>query len=263
MKMGTKSILALTLLLELTEFVKAQDEIPALITDRPDQTESSAVVPRRFLQIETGFVLANDNDSQAKRKLFAYNTTLLRYGLLTNLELRLGLEYLGEKTELKNTDSTNIVTGLSPAYVGFKVKITDEDGWKPEIAFLGGLVLPFTANSYFKPTHTAGTFRFAFSHTLSDRFSLGYNLGAKWNGIDAVPGFFYSLVFGVVIIDNLGMFVESYGLIPEEENAEHLLDAGFTFLLLPNFQLDVSGGIGLQNSVNNFISFGLTYRLPK
>lgn len=243
--------------------VEAQDKTPVLITDRPDQTESSTVVPFQSLQIETGFVMENSETSFIDQVSFAYNTTLLRYGLLENFELRLGLEYLGEKTEIKNTGTTSTLSGLSPIYAGFKVKIADEDGCKPEVAFLGGLFLPFTANKDFKPEYSAANIRFAFSHTLSDRFSLGYNLGAEWDGDTAVPGYFYSIALGIGLSDKVGMFVEGFGILPEEGDSEHLIDAGFTFLVLPNFQLDISCGIGLNdNAIDNFLSFGLTYRLP-
>ncbi len=36
--------------------VSAQEEVPELITDRPDQTESSAVMPFKSLQTESGFL---------------------------------------------------------------------------------------------------------------------------------------------------------------------------------------------------------------
>ncbi|MBU1369122.1 MAG: transporter [Bacteroidetes bacterium] len=256
--MRTKLILALII---ISGYIQAQNMVPELITDRPDQTESSVVVPLRSLQIETGFVLENDETDLIKQKSFTYNTTLLRFGLLKNLELRLGLEYLGEKVEIKKNDTLNSFSGLSPIYTGFKVKIADEDGWKPEIAFLGGLVLPFTANDDFKPEYSAATVRFAFSHTLSERFSLGYNLGAEWGGVTAIPGYFYSIAIGFGLAENLGLFVESYGLIPEEGVSEHLIDAGFTYLIIPNFQIDISGGIGLNNNaIDNFISLGFTYR---
>lgn len=260
--MRTKFIYILTVFLGLAAFVNAQDEVPELITDRPDQTESSVVVPHKSLQIETGFVMENDETDLVSQKSFAYNSTFLRYGLLENFELRLGLEYLGEKVQIKNTDTTTAISGLSPLYTGFKVKISNEDGWKPEIAFLGGLVFPFTADEDFKPNYSAADIRFAFSHTLSNRFSLGYNLGAEWEGKTAIPEYFYSVSLGVGITDNLGMFIESYGWLPEEGEAEHLLDAGLTYLILPNFQFDVSAGIGIKNSIDNFISFGLAYRLP-
>jgi hypothetical protein len=259
--MRTKFTFIVTLLLVFTASVFAQDKIPELITDRPDQTESSVVVPHKSLQIETGFVMENSSSNLFSSKSFAYNSTLLRYGLLYNFELRLGLEYLGEKLNMENGDNTN-TSGFSPLYTGFKVKIADEDGWKPEFAFLGGLVLPFTANKDFKPSHTAADIRFSFSHTLSDKLSLGYNLGAEWDGETAIPSYFYSVSLGAGISDKIGMFIESYGWL-HEAGAEHLFDAGLTYLLLPNFQFDVSAGIGLKNSIDNFISLGLTYRLPE
>lgn len=243
--------------------VNGQDDVPDLITDRPDQTESSSVVPYKSLQIETGFVMENKATTLVEQKAFAYNTTLLRYGLLENFELRLGLEYLQDEVSIKHTDTTHISSGLSPLYLGFKVKIADEDGWKPEIAFLGGLVLPFTAHQDFKPSYSAANIRFSLAHTLSDNISFGYNLGAEWDGDSPVPGYFYSAALGYGMGDKLGMFVEAYGLFYGDGESEHLFDVGFTYLVLPNFQLDVSGGVGFNDlAIDNFVSFGLTYRLP-
>ena len=258
--MRTRLLLALIM---ISVLLKAQDKSATLITDRPDQTESSAVVPYKSLQIETGFILENDKTGFHEQKSFAYNTTLLRYGLLENFELRLGLEYLGEEIEEEGTSSSFTSSGLSPLYAGFKVSVAAEDGCWPEVAFLGGLVIPFTASDYFKPSYAAANVRFAFSHTLSERFSLGYNLGAEWDGESAEPGYFYSVALGIGLTDKLGMFVESYGLLAEESESEHLLDAGFTYLIQPNFQFDLSGGLGLNdNAADNFVSLGLTYRLP-
>ncbi|MFW5756057.1 MAG: transporter, partial [Tangfeifania sp.] len=111
---------------------------------------------------------------------------------------------------------------------------------------------------------TAADMRLAFAHTLTETFSLSYNLGAEWNGESAIPGYFYSVAAGIGITKSVGMFVESYGLIPETGQPEHLLDAGFTLLLLANLQLDISGGIGLnEHAADHFISFGLSYRLPE
>src|SRR3972149_6805763 len=94
----------------------AQEDGAELITDRPDQTESSAVVPLKSLQIETGFIIENKETNIFKSRAFTYNSTLLRYGLVENMELRLGLEYLGEKVKNKNTDNVDTALGLSPLY---------------------------------------------------------------------------------------------------------------------------------------------------
>lgn len=257
-------ILISTLFLFFAVALQAQQQVPDLVTDRPDQTESAATVPKHFLQIETGFILENDENEISRNKSFAYSTTLLRYGLWDNFELRLGAAYLGDNVTKKNSDFSQNIDGFSPLHAGFKVKVVEEKGLRPDIAFLGGLELPFTAGSDYKPSYTAATMRFAFSHTLTDRFSLGYNLGAEWDGETAVPGYFYSVALGIGLIENLGMFVESFGTIQEAGTAQHQIDAGFTYLLTPNFQVDISGGIGLNDAApDNFISFGLSYRIPR
>ena len=117
--------LSILVLLNFSLLAIAQNQIPELITDRPDQTESSAVVPRKLLQIETGFVMEKRQTELSEEKLDAYNTSLLRYGLLDNLELRLGLEYLGEKASIKNIDTSYNFSGLSPIYMGLKIKIME------------------------------------------------------------------------------------------------------------------------------------------
>lgn len=244
--------------------LNAQQEAHDLVTDRPDQTESSSVVPLKALQIESGFVFERDETNLYNKKSYTYNTTLLRYGLCESFELRLGAEYINEEIEQSISDTSFNLSGLSPLYSGFKVYVAREDGWKPEIAFLGAMILPFTAGKDFKPQYSAANIRFSFSHTLSERLSLGYNLGAEWDGETAIPGYFYSIALGLGIADRLGMFIESYGLVPEKGDAEHLLDGGFTILLLPNLQFDVSSGMGINETATDFfISTGISYRIPQ
>jgi hypothetical protein len=179
------------------------------------------------------------------------------------MELRLGLEYLGDKTGTTGINWTNSATGFTPLYAGFKLKIREQQYWIPSTAFLGALVLPFTANELFKTEHSGANMRFSFSHIFSNRVSLGYNLGVEWDGETAIPGYLYSVSLGINIARKLGSFIESYGIIPEEGGQEHLADAGLTYLLKTSLQLDVSGGLGLHDVSNSFISGGFSYRFPK
>lgn len=244
--------------------LKAQQPVPELVTDRPDQTESSSVVPKKTLQLETGFVYSLDEDALTKDISIVYLTNLLRYGLFDNLELRLGGLYSSHETLSKETDITQSRQGFGPLYTGFKVQITREAGLLPEIAFLAGLALPFTANEELRPSNTAGGMRFSFSHALTERFSLGYNLGAEWDGDSPAPAYYYSVAVGFGISGKAGAYMEFFGLMPEEEPHTHLFDAGFTYLIRPNLQLDASGGIGLQEeAMDYFLGFGFSWRLPR
>jgi hypothetical protein len=241
----------------------AQDTIPSLVTDRPDQAESPSVVPRKYLQIETGFIKQNDWEGSSLNRSFAYNTTLLRYGLLNNLEFRFGIDYLGEEVRTVSPDNITKFSGLAPVFSGFKIKIGDEKGFKPSIAFLAGLYLPFPAGNHFKTSNTAADMKFAFSNTVTDHLSVGYNVGVRWDGETSIPDYNYSLSFGINLSERWDAFVESYGYFPGQGRQEHLADAGLTWRLLPNLQFDISGGIGISKSApDNFISFGLTYRIP-
>lgn len=252
------------ILFSVSFFIHAQEQVPELVTDRPDQTESSSVVPHRSLQIETGLYWGNDETETYKQKTLVYNSTLLRYGLLERMELRLGMEYISDEIEIKNTDTVINSTGLSPLYLGFKIYVTEEDGWIPEIAFLAGVGIQEAGHKDFRSPHTAPGARFSFSHTLSERFSIGYNLGAEWDGETAIPSYYYSFVFGAGLTEKIGAFVEAFGLIPEDGESSHLIDAGITYLLLPNLQLDFSGGLGLnEEAIDSFLSFGLSYRIPE
>src|SRR4051812_14167953 len=63
-------------------------DLPPIATDRPDQTESPYIVPTGMLQIETGYWVENDKDKETKTKNRAYNTSLIKLGLSSQLELR-------------------------------------------------------------------------------------------------------------------------------------------------------------------------------
>ena len=65
-------------------------EYPELITDRPDQTESSTTVPYQSVQIETGWLHSEEDDDDIETDTFPQ--TLLRYGLADGLELRLNYD---------------------------------------------------------------------------------------------------------------------------------------------------------------------------
>lgn len=245
-------------------FINAQETETnySIITDRPDQTESPFLVPKNFFQIETGFSYSESNEHDFTEKEIVYNSTLLRYGLLDNLELRLGLGF-SELESLSGSGIETKISGTSPLYTGFKIGVVEEKGLLPQIGFLGGLSLPFAASEEFKPEGTGGDFRFAFSHTLSEKFGFSYNLGVSWNGENPFVNYIYSAALGYAFTEKLSGFVELYGDFPEEETGNILADAGFTYLISNQLQIDLSGGNGLNTNQDFFVGAGLSLRLPK
>ncbi len=226
-----------------------------LVTDRPDQTESSVAVPVGALQIETGFMQI-DNTAFSST---VYNTTLLRYGLFENTELRLGAGFETYEDLAIETE------GLAPIMLGFKSRIKEESGFIPEMAVMLELTMPYFGSDDFAPNTTDAKFLASFAHTLSDRMSLGYNLGSVWSNETINQNWVYSAALGYSLLDKVGLFAEFYGGKADRFKPDNAADFGVTWLIVENIQLDLSYGIGLMDlSANDsFLSFGLSMRFFK
>ncbi|HCQ13136.1 transporter, partial [Flavobacterium sp.] len=227
--------------------------IEPIQADRPDQTETPAIVPKGMFQVETGFTFQKND---AISKSFSLPTTLWKYGVNENFELRLITEFLSE--EINNEK----ISGLSPIYVGFKVKLAEEKGIFPKTSFIAHIGLPNTASTRYKTDYFAPEFRFTMQHTLSEKFSLSYNLGSEWDGFSAEPIFLYTLTTGYAITPKIGSYIEVYGFAPQNDKANHNLDGGITYLINNNFMVDLSSSFGItDNAPDHYIAFGFSFRI--
>jgi hypothetical protein len=233
------------------------DTMPAMDpikTDRPDQTESSFLVPRGYFQVEMGFSITDTDPGF----IYAYPSALWKYGLTDNFELRLITNYITIQKE-PNPD----VNGFLPLAAGFKAKLSEQKGVLPKTSFIGHLRLPGVVSEEFETTYLAPDLRLAFDHIISDMFSVGYNVGLVWDGEDPEPFVIYTLTTGVAISKRLGIFGEVYGATPQRssEDLELYADAGITYLIGNNFLLDVSASQGItDNAPLRYVSAGFSYR---
>ena len=234
------------------------NSLGALITDRPDATESPSTIPVGYVQVETGAFYESFENNTIKNETYTYNTTLVRLGLLDNLELRIGWDF----TESKFSGFDNVLSGFNPLLLGAKIAISEEKGCMPEIGFLGHIYLPFTAGNDYKLETTGVDFRFSFAHTLSENSSLSYNLGAQWGDDSLEAAYVYTLSYGYSITQKFGAYVELYGDLPENNKANHLWDAGFTYLLSNNVQLDATMGSSITKGQDVLLSGGISFRIP-
>jgi hypothetical protein len=246
-----KTIHYICLLLVFVNYIKAQ-ELPSIQTDRPDQTECPFITPRHYFQFENGFSYEQNDKNQ---NAFVAPTVLTRFGINNYFELRLITEY----TVIK--ENGNTLSGINPILIGFKTKLLKEKGIIPTTSLIAHIGLPEVASPTYRANYYFPEFRFTMQHTISEKQSLSYNLGAEWNGENTKPTFIYTLTSGYSLTENIGAYVEFYGFVPEIGKADHRFDLGFTYLFNPNHQLDVSGGFGLsKTSPNYYLSLGYSFR---
>lgn len=243
---------------------------PDLVTDRPDQTESASVVPRGWGQIEIGWTFAHDDEAGVDVETVEGPGTLLRLGVHDRMELRIGWDgHVRQRVEAFGGRFT--VDGLGDMSLGAKFLLVEGTDSRPQVALLVQSTVPVGDDEVTSDRYDP-SFRFNFDHDLSERTGFGVNLGAEWqevpgpSGDEAAASFLYTAVLGHSPADRWGVFVEIYGsesVSGPDLPGETSLDGGVTWLLRPNLQLDLAGGIGLSDSADDrFLGLGVSYRWP-
>jgi hypothetical protein len=246
-----KHKIVLIMMLLVSGIMFSQD-LPSIQTDRPDQTECPFIVPTNYFQLENGFSYEKTKPNSTE---IVAPTILTRFGINDHFELRLITEYIIDKINSEKK------SGFNPIMIGFKTRLFEEKGIIPVTSFISHISIPKAASKNFKTTFYAPEFRFTMQHTLSDKQSLSYNIGAEWNGETAEPTFIYTLTTGYSITEKIGGYIELYGFVPQIEKPDHRCDAGLTYLFNPNHQLDISSGIGFsKTSPKYYFSLGYSFR---
>ncbi len=246
--MTKNTFLALAFIFSMTVFSQE------IVTDRPDQTESSFTVGKKNIQIESGILFQNNRDTSIQS---IYGpSTLIRYGISKGFELRMMLQYESTKNNLE--EGNRKLSGFNDVEIGVKLHIINTENVNTKIAFLTHFLIP-TANENISTNNFGVINKFAISHIISNAIGVGYNIGFDY--VEKQSAFTYSLAMGIAISDKLGFYLEPYGNWGESNNFDSNLDTGFTYKINRNFQLDVSYGLGLNNEMY-YISTGFSWKIP-
>lgn len=200
-----------------------------IVTDRPDQTESSSTVPRGALQLESGYLIGLEGEPLSTKQVLL-PTTLFRYGINDWIELRAlnqfeTVEFNGQKTR-----------GISDFEIGAKVQLLKKEEVNTEIAFLTHLIVP-TGSEELSNGDYGSISKLSISHGLSETVGLGYNIGYDNFGFGS-GDLTYSIALGIGVSEKVGVYIEPFGAIENFEDHVSSFDAGFTYLPDPNLQLD-------------------------
>lgn len=226
--------------------------LPSIQLDRPDQTECPFITPKKYIQIENGFTIENRTNNL---KSYIYPSTLWKYGVNEKFELRLITEIVSER------NSGKVESGISPIVVGFKTSLFEEKGILPKTSFIGHITTSKIGSKKFQTEYIAPSFRFTMQHTITEKISLAYNLGAEWNGENPQQTYIYTLTTGISLTNKIGCYLELYGFISDDNKPDHRIDGGITYLINNDFIADISSGFGIKKSeLKNYVSLGISYR---
>jgi len=248
----------------------AQINDNAIITDRPNQTESPNTVAKGVIQIESGFLFERSIIAQGfSQHRNVYPTNLFRIGLANKLELRVFNEIVTYRT-INNSTQQEIgkVSGTENLRIGLKYQLTD-DAAKLVVGLLTHAIFPTGSEGISNERYGFQT-KLSLSYSLSENKILSGNIGYDNYNLDfnkqglvrySSGNLIYTLFYGVGLSDRVGLYLEAFGNYAEFEDFESNMDAGMTYLISNHIQLDYSYGWGL-NRVMNYHSVGVSVRLP-
>jgi len=237
-----------------------------LSTDRPDTTESPFTVDAGHAQLELSFVdLGFDDTEGVESRALSVAPMLLKVGLTNDIDIALGID---PYTRVRSEDSTTETTteGFGDTVVRLKFNLWGNDSGDSAFALMPFVKIP-TASDGLGNDEVEGGLILPYSLALSEEWSLG--LMAEFDLIrDAAnEGYVIDLVHtatvGRGIVGDLSGYIEYAGFynLNADEDYRAYFDAGLTYGLTSDVQLDAGIRVGLTEAAEDFGVFtGIAWR---
>jgi len=230
-------------------------------TDRPDTTESAYTVDAGHFQIEMSFVdFVHDrnNGDDETVEAFAIAPVLLKVGLLNNVDLQSGFDpYTTEETTDRGTDESVTVEGFGDTLVRLKVNLWGNDGGKTAFALMPFITFP-TADDDLGNGDIEGGVILVLAIGLPGEFAMTLMAEVDFNRSAAddrhVVDFVHTGTVGRGLWGEPSGYVEYAGFVNlnSDEDYREYFDAGLTYALTPDIQLDGGIRIGLTDAAEDF-----------
>ncbi len=241
----------------------AQDpQLPELVTDRPDFTESSDVVGTGIMQLEFGTSFEGDGQADARDRVVTTPLALLRVGVARRVELRFSSDGYSFN-RLGSGLGQSTLRGQADMEVGAKVVLRDG------ASGFGMAVIPMMS----LPTGADGvssgsvdpTVKFTWATTLPKDFGLSGNVNLSRLGDElgryTEQALSFSLGHGLPA--GWGGYWEAYGFMPQgsDRASAWTLNTGVTHSIGGNAQLDLEIGRGVTAAAPDwFVGVGVGIR---
>ncbi len=233
---------------------------PDLVTDRPDFTESSEVVGRGQVQLESGLTIEADRSGTVSSRALSAPAALVRIGVSRHVELRLGGQ--GFLRGWTTTPGATAVSGHSDVEVGAKVKLLDRAAF--DLAVIPIVSIPaqdvhYSSNGY------DSTVKFTWAGSLPLAFDVSGNVNVA--SLSDALGRFSQHAVSVSLAHDLaggwGGYWEAYTFTPMERGlgSGTTFNSGVTHKIGPDAQVDVEVGHGMTASAPDwFLGVGFAVR---
>jgi len=249
-----------------------REHMREMSTDRPDKTESAYTVDAGHFQIEMDvFSYAVDRyngiPGDHRSESLAIAPMNLKAGLLNNVDLQLVLQpYISLREKNVAARAVEENRGFGDVTPRLKVNLWGNDGGTTALALMPYVKLP-TNTDHVGNNSVEGGLIVPFAIGLPQEVSLGlmtqFDIVRDEFGDGHHPEFVNTITVSRGIVGDLSGFVEFYSSVSTESGSEWIgtFDAGLTYMLTDDIQLDAGVYVGLTRAADDINPFlGMSWR---
>ena len=242
-------------------------EVRAMSTDRPDQTEGAYTVPKGMYQFEFGLLsYARRLDTDNRSETFTWGEVNAKYGLTHDIDLQLIWQpYIQQRNRGNPADPGFYREGVADITARVKWNLVGNDGGPFALALLPFVKIP-TA------THAVGNDMWEGGLAVNTQIDLGggFTLGNSFFGNVSAdsddtlyfrPAVTASLGYGIT--EKLGCYAEvtASSQMDEERYWQTSFDAGLTYAVTDNliFDAGVNWFFRGDEAINPFCGFSIRF----
>jgi hypothetical protein len=259
MSLGLRSASTGLLFAAISAISYAQSQPPPaeseIVTDRPDITESSIVVPKGSLQLENGMTWTSDHGHHT----LDLSETLVRFGLSTRTELRLVVPNF-----VSGLGGTGSASGFDDVALGMKQQLGPLPGGV-DLAVILAVSLPSGADRI--SSHGFDPFvKFPWSRDLKKGWSIGGMQSLFWHTQDGRRDLTWEPTFYLEkqLTKTCDAFAEYGADFARWGGSPQLAHFGTAYRVTPKHQVDFHFGFGLSHAApNRFFAVGYSFRVDR
>ena len=248
---------------------EGESERERIETERHDFTQSTTVVGRGITQLEFGYTFFQSTGESEVEDSHATPELLIRFGLTEKLEFRLRYN---EVWQFGDED----LAGSEDIHWAFKVRTSDQLGWRPESALEIRATAP-TGGIDFSTDEVEFGLDYIYGWKINPRVEIYGSSGFSTNALGefafrpSAPAdeefmlYTQSVAIGTELTERCTAYTEFFGLFTDgfedDEERPVFFKVGLDYYLSDNVVLDVRAGTGLNADAEDlFFGMGGAFR---
>ena len=248
---------------------ESEPERERIETERHDFTQSTTVVGRGTTQVEFGYTFFQGSGETEVEDSHATPELLIRYGLTEKVEFRLRYNEVWQFGE-------EDLSGSEDIHWAFKVRTSDQQGWRPESALEIRATAP-TGGVDWSTDEVEFGLDYIYGWKISPRVEIYGSSGFSTNGLGefafrpSAPAdeefilYTQSVAIGTELTERCTAYTEFFGLFTDgfesDEERPVFFNVGLDYYLSDNVVLDVRAGTGLNADAEDlFFGMGGAFR---